>query len=161
LEFANLGKQLTSQIVASIRDFGWFVARRENAIRIVPCVEAQAPEVCFHLTLEEHVDSIMERGLLVGKDAVGSTSGWEDAATRIHLTFSEEESETWRKRNRLGGKHPGRHWAIIRIDSRGIKAPLIRDPWSDDGFILENTCIEPAYLTVIRRFLPSLDDEEE
>jgi hypothetical protein len=143
---------LTLEVIRWFHQRGWLACSFRQDILAAPFVETAVPHVCFHTTPANNETGILTRGLLRGVDAGRTTTGRDDAAQRIHVTFEAGTASQWSKDKLLGKHNPSGAWVMFQIEGRGIEGKVYRDPASQTGYILEAPRVAPEFLKVAERW---------
>ncbi len=152
--FFRADRDLSDELVRWLRRAGWLLyvynSMGLECTALAPLTPIKSPPNCFHTTPLRHLRSIRAKGLLCGQDAGLSTSGRKHAAPFIHVSLNEADAEAWAKSHLLGQAHAGIEWAMLQVDAKTL--PLIRDPASRTGYIVDADKVPATALTHLRSF---------
>jgi hypothetical protein len=148
------GNDVSSDKLARLKEQGWFAQVHEGRVILAPFVTAPLPPTVFHVTLAEKTAGIFTKGLCTGAAVDCSTSGRQDCTDYIYVSLDKETAREWAAKERLGNRHPGKEWALMRIDTRALAGQMFRDPASATAWILEDKNVPAGDVLLIERFWP-------
>jgi hypothetical protein len=144
------GKTLPPGIENWLEERGSSIRPAKNAFRIWPAATATLPDFCYHATPSINLPSIQERGLMTGKAAGVSTTGWPDSQDDICVSLTLRDAEDWTGEKLLGKDKQELEWAIVLIRKEGTSGIAIRDGASQTGYLLIDKRVRRDFLSVIK-----------